>query len=313
MHILDERLQQVITFCDTHGDNKTAQQFGLTPESLARYKREYRIRFGDTQATLPDTIAPKVLILDVETSPIQCWTWGTWKQNINPEQIIRDWQILTWAVKWLNDDEVFSGAVTPQEAIKGEDKRIMKGLWEFVEDADVIVAHNGADFDIKRMNSRFILNDINPPLSYQVIDTLQLARKKFAFTYNKLDFIGKILGIGEKIKTDFSLWKDVLKGDQDAIDKMVKYNKRDVTLLEEVYHKLGVWMPSHPNFGMFIDDNQTMCPHCTSTDITWKGYYTTLVGMYKTSRCNHCGFVSRTRFNALSKEKREQLNTSIAR
>lgn len=311
MQLLDGRLHQIINFCNEHGDNKTAQHFGINHETLGRYKREHRIRNGSTEPQA--TISPRVLILDVETAPIQCFVWSTWKQNINSEQIIRDWSILTWSVKWLNDNEVFYGAVTPDEAIKGQDKRIMKELWAFVEEADVIVAHNGINFDFKRMNTRFILNDIKPPLSYQVIDTLQLSKKKFAFTYNKLDFIASILGFGEKLKTNFDLWKLVVRGEQDAIDEMVAYNKRDVTLLEEVYHVLGVWMPSHPNLGLNIEDNHTMCPFCTSEDLTWKGYYATLVGKYSTARCNHCGFISRSRHNELSKGKRELLNVSIAR
>jgi hypothetical protein len=94
---------------------------------------------------------------------------------------------------------------------------------------------------------------------------------------------------------------------------MSEYNNRDVTLLEEVYLKMGSWMPSHPNLGIYVNDNQSLCPHCMSADIHWKGYYTTLVGQYSTFRCGQCGYIGRSRTNALSKQKRDSLVTSTAR
>ena len=65
--------------------------------------------------------------------------------------------------------------------------------------------------------------------------TLKLSRSKFKFNSNKLDYIAKYLGMGEKIKTEFGLWKDiVLNKDKDAMAKMVKYCQQDVRLLEKV-------------------------------------------------------------------------------
>ena len=313
MLLNDNRLSEIISFFSKYGDDKTAQQFGISHETLNRYKREHRIRNGATEATLPNFTSPKILVLDIETCPIIASVWGLWKQDIQPDRIIQDWCVLTWAAKWLNDNEIYSGKITPKEVVNRDDKRIMKDVWAFMEDADVIIAHNGERFDIPRLNTRFILNGLTPPLSYQVIDTLKLARRKFSFTSNKLDYLGTVLGLGGKIKTEFDLWKRCVAGDQEALDLMSEYNERDITLLEEVYLKIGSWMPSHPNLGVYVDDNHTLCPMCTSSDVSWKGYYTTLVGQYKTFRCNHCGFIGRSRTNALTKEKRESLGVSTAR
>jgi len=311
--LTSDRLQDVISYYNQHGDDRTVQQFGITHETLGRYKREHKTRFGLVDGVKVNFVSPKILVLDIETAPMTAFVFGTYKQNINPEQIIQDWCVLTWSVKWLNDNEIYSGAVTPQEAKERNDKRIIKDIWNFIEDADILIAHNGIEFDIPRLNTRFLLNGLQPPLSYQSIDTLKLARKKFSFSYNKLDYIGQILGLGGKIKTEFNLWKQVVSGSQEDIDKMVLYNRRDVTLLEEVYLKIGAWMPSHPNLAVYVDDNHTMCPKCMCTDIQWKGFYTTLVGQYSTFRCNNCGYIGRSRHNALSKDKRENLGTSIAK
>ena len=313
MHLNDVRLKEIVLFYNDNGAERTVQKFGISHESLHRYKREYKIRYGEGGTGLKEFTSPKVLVVDIETCPIIASVWGLWKQDIQPDRIIHDWCVLTWSAKWLNDNEIYYGKITPAEVARRDDKRIIKEIWAFIEDADVLIAHNGEKFDFPRLNTRFILNGLNPPLSYQVIDTLKLARRKFSFTSNKLDYIGQILGLGGKIKTEFDLWKRAVAGEQEAIDLMCTYNQRDVTLLEEVYLKIGRWMPSHPNLGVYVDDNHTMCPACTSTDVVWKGYYTTLCGRYSTYRCNHCGFIGRSRHNILTKEKRESLGVSIAR
>lgn len=313
MDIQSNRLSEVIVFYNANGSDRTVQTFGISHETLGRYKREYKIRFGGLDGVAEEFASPKILVIDIETLPIKSYHWGLWKQNISPSQIIADWCMATWSAKWLNDNEIFGGQITPKEALARDDKRISKEIWAFLEEADVVIAHNGDSFDIPRLNTRFILNGINPPMTYQSIDTLKLVRKKFSFSSNKLDYIGTILGLGNKIKTDFDLWRGVDQGDQASIDKMAEYNKRDVTLLEEVYLKVGHWMPSHPNLGIYVNDNQSLCPHCTSADLHWKGFYTTLVSQYSTFRCGHCGFIGRSRVGALSKEKRQSLVTSGAR
>ena len=37
-----------------------------------------------------------------------------------------------------------------------------------------------------------------PPMPYKTIDTLKVARKEFAFSSNKQDYITKFLGLEEK-------------------------------------------------------------------------------------------------------------------
>ncbi len=313
MRLANEKLHEVIFFWNQFGDERTVQQFGIGHETLGRYKREYRIRFGSLGNDKAEFVSPKILVFDIETAPLEVYSWSLGKQHVNMEQIIKDWFIICWSAKWLNDNEVFCGAVTPAEALRRDDRRIIKDIWNFIEEADILISHNGENFDVPRLNTRFLLHGMNPPLSYQSIDTLKLARKKFAFTSNKLDYISRTLGLSGKIKVELDLWKEVVRGNPEAIEQMSIYNQRDVTLLEEVYLKLGSWMPSHPNLGVYIDDNHPMCPKCMSEDITWKGFYTTLVGRYSSFRCNQCGYIGRSRFNSLSSDKMKGLATSTAR
>jgi len=60
----------------------------------------------------------KVLIIDIETAPIMAFVWGIWQQNVGIQMIKSDWFCLTWAAKWLFEDKVYSGKLTPKEAKK---------------------------------------------------------------------------------------------------------------------------------------------------------------------------------------------------
>ena len=262
---------------------------------------------------LTSVFMPKILILDLESLPILAYTWGVWDQNVSMDQIKKDWCVLSWAAKWLYSTETMGDILTPTEAEMRDDKRIMQGLWNVVDKADVVIAHNAKNFDIKKMNARFIVNKIKPPRFFRVIDTLQVARGQFGFTMNKLDYINKILGLEQKIKTEFKLWSDCDEGDPVALKKMMEYNIRDVVCLEEAYLILRPWIKSHPNIGLLMDENIEVCATCGSRYITWDGnYYYTIVGKYSTYRCDDCGAVGRSRITALSLGKRQSLLTSLA-
>jgi hypothetical protein len=256
---------------------------------------------------------PNVLLLDIETTPIKAWIWNVWKQDTTPEKIIQDWYVLTWAAKWLFEPEIFSGKLTSDEAKNGNDKRIISDIWKFIDDADIIIAHNLKKFDEKRLKTRFLLHGIAPPMPYQRIDTLEIARREFAFSHNRLDYINKLLGINRKIETDFSLWERCMEGNKKSLSYMEEYNKNDVGILEETYVRLRPYIKSHPNLGLFVDADSAMCPTCGSIDLRWGGTYTTSVNKYSAFRCNNCGAIGRSRNTELTKEQKKKILSPVAR
>lgn len=84
----------------------------------------------------------KVLILDIETAPMVVYTWGMWDQNVGQNQVVSDWFIISWAAKWLFDPITEGHVLTPDEALRHDDKRLMVELWDMMNDADVIIGHN---------------------------------------------------------------------------------------------------------------------------------------------------------------------------
>lgn len=237
-----------------------------------------------------------ILIIDIETAPTLAWVWGLWKQNVGINQIADDSFIISYSCKWLLEPNTFSSCLTTQEAILQDDSRLLLELWKWLDSCDVIIAHNGSQFDAPMINTRFIFHGILPPSSYQVIDTLQICRKNFRFVSNKLDYVTRFLRLnGKKKHEGFEMWKGCMAGDEDALHEMELYNRDDVTELEDLYMLLRPFIKPHPNMGLFVDNDVQVCPTCGSSDIKSNGYYVTPMNKYSEFVCQKCGASGRSR------------------
>ncbi len=236
---------------------------------------------------------PKILYFDIENAPNVTYTWGIYEQNVL--SVTKEWYIISFAYKW-NEGSVNVLALPHFELYKTDptdDKELVKKLWELFDEADIIVAHNGDAFDIKKANARFLFHGLPPPQPYKTIDTLKVARKYFKLNSNKLDDLGKYLKVGRKLEhTGFSLWEGCLNGDEKSWRLMCLYNKRDVDLLYKVYDKLKGWMANHPNVNIY-NDELNKCPVCGSHKLQKRGFGYTKLGRYQRYQCTECGAWSR--------------------
>ena len=88
----------------------------------------------------------RVLIYDLETSPNIGWFWRAgYKQNIQPNQIIKERAIICVSYKWLGEDQVYNLNWDKNQ----DDKFLIEQFVEVLNEADLIVAHNGDNFDLK--------------------------------------------------------------------------------------------------------------------------------------------------------------------
>lgn len=249
----------------------------------------------------------KILCLDIETSPLCVLSWGLFDQNINPEAVLNDWYLFSWSAKWLLDDEILSDALTSQESLDRDDFRIVKSIWKLVDEADIVITHNGDKFDNKRLNTRFLYHNLKSVSHYQSIDTLIVARNNFSFSSNRLDAINNFLGLPRKSETGFDLWKRAWFGDAEALKEMEVYNRNDVSILEDLYFRLRGYIKNHPNMNLWNEENVSVCPNCGSTELDWKGFYYTYTGKYKSFRCENCFATGRSRQLETDKEKRKTI------
>lgn len=262
----------------------------------------------------------KILLFDIETAPIIAHVWAIWDQNIGLNQIEKDWHILSWSAKWLKgSDGVTYGPhnnIMYQDQRKSEnienDKELLKGIWKLLDEADIIITQNGKKFDIKKLNARFIQNKLKPYSTLEHIDTCQIARDKFGFTSNKLEYLCEALDVKrKKLKhkkfPGHELWKQCLKNNKEAWKEMERYNKQDVLALEEVYLKLEPWA-KQTSKTVFNNGN---CNSCNGKLIS-KGFRYTAKAKYQRYVCKKCGSNYQSSTNLLDKKDRKNIKVSIA-
>lgn len=259
---------------------------------------------------------PKILLFDIETSPLKVSVYqkSVWRANITADQVLSEWFMLSWSAKWLGSEDTMSDRLKSKEALGEDDSRIVKSLWALLDQADIVISHNGSSFDLPNINVRFLINNLDPPSPYQSIDTYNIAKKQFGFTHNSLNGIAKVFGFNPKMETNFQLWKDCVDGKEDALAYMEQYNRYDVDLLELVYLKLRPWIKGHPNVGLYIESDSHICPNCGSDRMVYTGkYYYTSVSRFETMRCESCGAIARQRKNTYPSEKNGSLLSPVFR
>lgn len=252
----------------------------------------------------------KILILDIETAPNIAYVWGAWKQNVGQNQWVKKSHIMSFAAKWLDDDTIYY-----EENRKSNDKVIVKALYDLLDEADIVVAHNGQKFDLPVIIGRGVIHGFPPPSPYFVVDTLLVARKELRLVSNSLANLCEQLDLplkgGHKNYPGFELWLGCLRGEDAAWEEMKEYNIADVISLEALYLRLRPYIRNHPNVVRDENGEEYACPKCGSTNIQWRGYYYTRAGLcYKRFVCLDCGGWSRTRFSEKDRPVNNARNAS---
>jgi hypothetical protein len=268
-------------------------------------------------------VGPKILFLDIETTSILANVYRLFKENISIKHIIDDSFILSWAAKWKHEDTIYYEDIRHTKELKPirpgiwtlyhTDISILPGIWKLIDEADIIIGHNIKQFDTKVLNQRFITNNMQEPSSVKQIDTLQMAKAKFRFTSNKLEFLVRKL-CPEQLKSDHNkfpgqeLWNECLNGNFEAWDEMEHYNKQDVVATEALYNKLEPWGKGSNSYdpNVYHQGTENICKCGQSR---WIKNGTTAKGaqVYQRYKCYNCGHERHGPHGLLSKEKTSTL------
>lgn len=232
----------------------------------------------------------KIVLWDVEVSGIVATTWNLYPESISHENLIDDWFMICVAWKELGKKKIEAVSVLddPERFKRShkDDYYVVKTVREMLEDVDILVAHN-QPFDLKMFNSRLIAHSLPPLPKILSVDTLKEVKKVARFTSHRLDFLGKKFTGEGKMHTPSGTWLKAMNGDEEAIKLMVKYNKVDIEVLEEVYNRLLPYMASHPNIAM---PDTLNCPKCNSNHVIKDGIRLRASGArYQTYKCKECG------------------------
>jgi hypothetical protein len=233
----------------------------------------------------------KILLYDIETTHNIVAQFDPKDQYTHHDNILQERYVVCAAWKWLGEKKVHTVSTLdgrPKTEVAKDphnDYHVIKTLHEVMSEADCIIAHNGDQFDAKFIATRVLFHGLPalPPITS--IDTYKVAKARFRFNSNRLDYLGKFLGFGGKKDTPKGLWLEVLKGSAKAVQTMVDYNKRDVTLLESVFLKLRPYVANHINRELF---GKVGCPRCGSSKVQSRGFHRAISRVYRRFQCQSC-------------------------
>lgn len=236
---------------------------------------------------------PRILIFDLETLPdlkqamrvfpqLSDYEGRTLKASIN--------SIIVFGYKWLNEP-VKTICVWDKKRDINDDYDLCKKAREILLEADLVVGHNSKKFDWKMIQSRLMINGLQPLPHIQHFDTCQAARRHLNLFSNRLDSLGELVN-DKKIKTGgWELWTKVLQGNKNAQKKMAEYCAQDVTLTEKVFKKLRPFV-KELNHNLFTAGKRKLCPTCGSSRLISNGYRSNKTKRFMRLRCLDCGSCS---------------------
>jgi len=79
------------------GAGKLAKVFKTTQDVIKLAKSN--VRFGAVK--FDNNEKQKILVLDIETSPLRSYIWSLWNDYNNPELLLSDFFIICWSAKWV--------------------------------------------------------------------------------------------------------------------------------------------------------------------------------------------------------------------
>ena len=251
----------------------------------------------------------KALLFDIETAPTKAYIWDLVTRYVPHGHVAEAGYTLCWAAKWLGKKKVHYKS-THHHGMK----EMLEGIWELLDEADVVIHYNGTKFDVPTLNREFLIHGMRPPSPFQEIDLYRTAKGRFKLLSNSLAFLAKVLGIEAKLQhKGMDLWTECMAGEKEAWKMMKAYNIQDVHVLEQAYEKLLPWIQPHPNMGHFVDTEKPVCPTCGSNHLQSRGSYYTATMRYQRYQCMEkaCGKWSRARTNDLSAHDRRNMLVGV--
>lgn len=284
-----------------YSGRKIAKILGVSKTQVNEY---FRITSGGYEEVEEADNSPKILFLDIETRQMLLGGFGLFNQNFSVDQIEEDWSIISFSASWGDPNDVMY-----YDVVTNTEDEILQKLHDLFSEADFVCGHNMRRFDVKKIRTRMIIAGYKPHSPIRVIDTLEIAKKEFGFTSNKLIYLTRVL-CKKNIKSDhgkfagYLLWKEFMKGNIEAINEMREYNIIDVTSLIELYNILAPWSTRLPNFEVYKEEPSL-------ADWEKDGYIYSNMGKYDRYINKHSGQFMRGRKNLLSKEFRDKLLSNI--
>lgn len=248
---------------------------------------------------------PNILFLDIETAPALSYVWKIFKETIPLARLLESGYLLCWAGKW-------KGGKSFCYSLRDNPQNMISLAHQYLDAADIIVHYNGSRFDIPTLNREMAREGLTPPAPYKQVDLYKIVKSRFKLESYKMEYVLKYFGLTEKLDNGgFETWLGAIEGDDKAWDRLIRYNKRDISCTEQLYNFLLPWISNHPNMGLYTDRDVSVCTNCGSTSLQKRGAAVTKTLKYQRFCCTKCGAWMRGKASILTQEKSKTILTQV--
>lgn len=231
-----------------------------------------------------------VVTLDIERLPgrftADFWDLNAFKgRRISPHMVTEWPRTICLAWRWYGDKRT-------EFASEWGDGRegMLQRAWDVFDRADVVVGHNIARFDGRKLATEWRDLGLNPPRPVKYVDTLTEARKVFGDESYRLDALCERLGIVTKTDSyNVEMARAAVAGDKAAQRRLKAYNVGDIAASEALADRLRGWLPGHPHNVMGTMDDRLTCPQCWGDNLERNGSTLATQIAYVLYRCSDCG------------------------
>lgn len=232
-----------------------------------------------------DSKRKSVLFWDIEMNPAVYYGWN---MRYEPFYQVEKTSISCIAYKWQHEDEVRIIHLSKTQFNKNPrgEMPLIKKMSKIINEADIMIAHNGDGFDWKKFNARVLKYNLPPLKKPKLIDTLKMVRSQMAFDSHKLGELCKEFKVPLKIETERNLFVKALN-DWNAYERLTKYCVGDVIALEAVYNKLKPYCKPTFHVGR-LNGLEHSCASCGSEHLIKFGTYITATAEVQRYRCKDC-------------------------
>lgn len=229
----------------------------------------------------------KILFLDIECSMALGYFYGLYDQNISIQNIVEHPRMIAFSAKWYGRKKTLFYSEYHHSR-----KEMLEEMHALLDEADVVVGWNSKTFDIKWINSEFMVEGMKPPAPYKQIDLMREVKRNSRFISHKLDYVSERLLDENKIEYSMAkMWVIVNDPRTDEATRkkewnsMKRYAIKDTVLLEPLFEGLKPWikMP-HP-----VSSDENSCHNCGGTHLQRRGTVKTMYSEYARLYCVDCG------------------------
>lgn len=235
-------------------------------------------------------MSARVLLFDIETSPMLLAGFGLHNQNFSIDQIIEQPRIMGFSAKWYGSGKK---AKWYSEYHNGREVMLERAR-DMFEEAQFVAGWNSHGFDEPWFHGEFRREGLEVPSPVKSIDLWRIAKKNMRWPSTKLAYVAPMLAKDAKLSTGgFKLWRDCLWGDEDTQRKawaqMRRYGLQDTDLLEPIFDELRPYFPANINLALAGGNGELVCPVCESEHVQRRGHTVSQSGRYKRFQCQDCG------------------------